>query len=69
MNRALKNKTRGNQAAPAPAFSPANQTAALLAKYNDKANIEAGTIDQRVIKPLGPTGDTASWVGAMPPNS
>jgi hypothetical protein len=67
MNRAIKNKVRGNQRA-APSYTAAVGYPKLLAVYNDKANLEAGTIDQRVIKPLQPDGMLASWNGSTPPN-
>ena len=67
MNRSLKNRTRGKQRADLPDI-PAMNWPALLARYNDRANFEAGTIDTRVIKPLQPDGILANWQGNTPPN-
>ena len=62
MNRALKNKTRGRQRADLPDI-PDQGWPLLLARYNDRANYEAGTINTRVVKPLQPDGVLANWQG------
>lgn len=67
MNRALKNKLRGVQRRDIPDI-PAVQYPYLLAQYNDRANFEAGTINQRAVKPLQPDGILANWLGNSPPN-
>jgi len=67
MNRALKNKLRGEQRRDLPDI-PAQGYPLLLAQYNDRGNFEAGTINQRAVKPLQPDGILASWIGSTPPN-
>ena len=66
-SRSIKNKTRGRQRADIPDI-PSQGWPLLLARYNDRANYEAGTINTRVVKPLQPDGILASWAGATPPN-
>ena len=66
-SRSIKNKTRGRQRADIPDI-PSQGWPLLLARYNDRANYEAGTINTRVVKPLQPDGILANWQGNTPPN-
>lgn len=68
MNRAVKNRVRGAQRSD-PKFVPGVGTPLLLAQYNGRANLGAGSLDQRAIKPLQPDGLLASWAGSTPPNA
>lgn len=67
MNRALKNRTRGNQRADIPDV-PVTGQPQQLAVYNGRANTEAGGYSQRVVKPLQPDGMLSNWMGNTPPN-
>lgn len=67
MNRALKNKTRGNQrrdAVDVPKTGPGY----LLNEYSGRANYRAGQYNIAAVKPLQPDGLVMSWIGSTPPN-
>jgi hypothetical protein len=67
MNRAIKNLVRGKQRSDARDLARPRYPM-VLSQYDDRANYEAGTINQEVIKPLQPDGMLASWAGSTPPN-
>lgn len=67
MNRAIKNAVRGKQRRDALDLARPRYPM-VLSKYDDRANYEAGVINQEVIKPLQPDGMLASWAGSSPPN-
>jgi hypothetical protein len=68
MNRAIKNKLRGNQRAPLLDI-PQTRQPYLLAKYSGRANYGAGQYEVEVVKPLQPDGMNANWLGNQPANN